>query len=190
MKLSTLPLLSLLGLATAQSLSDALKGYPDASQFSTHLGDISGDLNTTNGQEYTVLVPTNEAFRDFATRTGQNFSSLSQDQRRTYLEYHVLVGSLTSANFSSPQGITVPTLLKNVQYNNRTAGPGLIQKYGAAANGQVLFIDAFRSGSSKFRVRRQADAVGLQIRGGLAENASLTAIDGTWNGGKFQTINQ
>jgi hypothetical protein len=192
MKYSLLSLLSFLSLAATQDLAKALQGYPEASQFTTTLSDLTGDLNTTKNQKYTILVPTNQAFKDFAAKFGQAISSFPQDQRRSYLRYHVLVGALTSANFSSSKGLTVPTLLKDSKYNNRTAGSALIDKYGAQATGQVLFIakDLSTRAPNKFRVKRQTNPGGIQVRGGLAENATLTAIDGTWSGGNFQIVNQ
>jgi uncharacterized surface protein with fasciclin (FAS1) repeats len=192
MKTSTAAFLSLLSLTTAQDLATALQGYPEASQFATQLTDIAGDLNTTSSK-YTILVPTNQAFRDYAAKKGQSISSLALDQRQVYFRYHVLVGALTSSNFSAPRGLTVPTLLKGSQYNNRTAGTALTSKFGTQGDGQVLYIAKALDAASpaKFRVRRQTGAGGdAQVRSGLDSNTTLTAVDGTWSGGTFQIINQ
>ncbi|KAF2663352.1 FAS1 domain-containing protein [Microthyrium microscopicum] len=187
MKLQSV-LLTTIGLASAQDLLSALSGYPDTSTFATYIPEIANDLNTTAGQKYTVLIPSNEAFTKFAARHGA-IDTLPADTRKAYLRYHVLASSLTSTNFSQPQGLTVPTLLTDTKFNNRSAGDALTKIYGERAAGQVLYIAKNVNATSgyAYRVRRQSSG-NTEVRGGLASDSQLTAIDGTWSGGTFQLI--
>jgi hypothetical protein len=78
------------------------------------------------------------------------------------------------------------------QYNNRSAGAALSANFSnpASANGQVVFIQSgLQSSSKKFRVRG-AGLQSLVVRSGLSSDANLTALDGIWDGGMFQMIDQ
>jgi hypothetical protein len=192
--------LSLLSFTTAQDLVSALSLYPETSNFRDRVSDFLDALPANLQRNFTLLVPSNTALKTFYDANGRNLSDLPIETRHAYLRYHVLVGELTSAKFSAAaadRGLTVPTLLKDQKYNNRSAGPELTALFGSNADGQVLFIakdlSATGTGSSKkakrFRVR-QVEAGGQQVRGGLGENATITAVDGVWQYGRFQIVDR
>jgi len=128
---------------------------------------------------------------------GVPVNSLTVEQLEPLLSYLVLVGNLTTVNFTGPQGLTTPSFLTGPTYNNRTAGPALGVADGNTTdphNGQVVFIQAApnpSSGSKRFTVRQGTQAgVPAQevVQGGLGHKINMTAIDGFWNGGVFQIV--
>jgi hypothetical protein len=146
--------------------------------------------------QQTVLVPNNDAFTKLEKKLGVPVNSLTVEQLEPILSYLVLVGSLTTVNFTAPQGLTTPTFLTGPTYNNRTAGPALGVADGDTSNpnnGQVVFIQAAPSppsGSKRFTVRQGTQAKAPQeiVQGGLGHKINMTAIDGYWNGGVFQIV--
>jgi len=118
--------------------------------------------------------------------------SLSAADLEALLQYHILVGKLTAANFSQPSGLTVPSLLTGEKYDNRSAGPELSSSFENTehVNGQVVYISsAGQSGSRKLTLR-QSGTPDLQVRSGLGAEADLTPLDGVWDGGMFQEVGQ
>jgi uncharacterized surface protein with fasciclin (FAS1) repeats len=126
----------------SQDLSAALSNYPDASTFQGLIKLVPGEFlsllpsglkpNSSNG--VTVLIPSNTAFSSFLNATNTtNVVNVPVDQLVNILHYHTMYAKLSSANFSSPGGLIVPTLLKDQKYNNRSAGADLINQYGADA---------------------------------------------------------
>jgi uncharacterized surface protein with fasciclin (FAS1) repeats len=134
--------------AEAQSFLTAISQFPQLSNFTTLMYDnpgLAGALLTSNATsltQITVLVPDNSAFNKLETKLGAPIGSLSVQQLEPILQYHVLVGGLTTNNFTVQNGTTVPTYLNGPLYNNRSAGAAL-GSTGATNdphNGQVVFI--------------------------------------------------
>ena len=180
---------------TQASLLAAVSKYPDLSAFSGILSGFPGILPTLLGGSsngVTVLVPTNAAITKFL---GQgNVTDISQfpvAQLQTVLRYHILAAKLKTENFTLPRGLTIPTILKDVLYNNRTAGKGITDLYGPDATGQVLFVQKDPIAKpSKFKVRQSLSGSSASLRAGLAQVATLTAVDGVWDGGYFQVVDK
>ncbi|KAB5554686.1 fasciclin domain-containing protein [Coniochaeta sp. 2T2.1] len=181
----------------AQDLSTALQKYPEVSTFQNLISQVPGGAssllpsglspNSTKG--VTVLVPSNEAFSTFLNATNTaNVTDVPLDQLVNVLFYHIMYAKMTSANFSAPGGVIVPTLLKDEKYNNRSAGAELVNIYGAdEAQGNVLFISKDPINPVKFRVRQQQDD-SVALRGGMGQGGSINAIDGVWDLGYFQIV--
>lgn len=115
-----------------------------------------------------MLVPDNSAFDKLEVSLGAPIGSLSVQQLEPILQYHLLVGKLTTNNFTVQNGTTVPTLLNGPKYNNRSAGAALGSS-GAANdphNGQVVFIEATSAESTRFIVRQLASPIAI-VQGGL-----------------------
>jgi len=172
-------------LVQGQNLSVALQGYPDLSSFRQVLDQYPSLFssiisNTTQG--VTVLAPTNEALQKYVEENGQ-LASIPLSSLKDVMAYHVMATRLTSANFTDPHGLTVPTFLEGPQYNNRTPGSDLTRIYGPGATGQVLFVQQDPS-----VVTPGSNSIG--VRGGLGQNVNLTAIDGQWDLGYFQIIDE
>lgn len=186
-------------LVLAQDLPTALANYPETSTFQGLIGQVPGGVsgllpsglspNSSNG--VTLLIPSNSAFSTFSNGTNSvNITSLPLDQLLDILLYHIMYAKLTSANFSSPDGLIVPTLLNGQQYNNRSAGAELIKLYGAdAAQGNVVYISQEPINPVKFRVRQQQNS-GVALRGGMGQGATMNAVDGTWDFGYFQILDR
>lgn len=194
MKLSLASVISFLSLTNAQSLLAALQTYPQCSQFLPFVPELLTVL-PPGASNYTVLIPSNTALQAF----GKDLAALPDDTRKTYLRYHILVGDLTADKLSAPRGLTIPTLLKDSLYNNRSSGPELKALYGDEADGQVVFIkkdltapgSAGGTGERKFRIRQVGGGGGAAaVRAGLAEAANLTAVDGKWDYGRFQIVDR
>lgn len=99
-------------------------------------------------------------------------SNLTIQQLEPYLEYHLLVGQVTSDNLTAANGITVPTYLTGQQFNNRSAGDALgsTGANGDVHNGQVVFLQAKQSpsqNSTKRFVVRQLENPTVNAQGGL-----------------------
>ncbi|GKT60441.1 fasciclin domain-containing protein [Colletotrichum tofieldiae] len=177
-----------------KSLSDALSKHADLSAFNQLLSSYPSIIdNVTAGAEnkITLLVPTNGALADFLKQSNaSDISQLPVDQVLTVFKYHTLDAPLTAMNFSSPRGITVPTKLRDELYNLRSPGPALISQYGDEAQGQVLYVSRDTINPAKLRVRQgsSSDDKTANLRAGLGQIAELTAIDGEWDGGYFQSI--
>jgi hypothetical protein len=139
-------------------------------------------------------VPDNDAFTKLETKLGAPVASLTVEELEPLLEYLVLVGALTSDNFTAPQGLTTPTFLTGPTFDNRTAGPALgVQAVGNTSdprNGQVVFIQAAPSDTSskRFTVRQGAQTAQQIVQGGLGHKVNMTAVDGYWDGGVFQIV--
>jgi hypothetical protein len=95
---------------------------------------------------------------------------------------------LKSTDFQASGGLTVPTQLKDPQYNNRTAGGQIIATYGPDATGQVVFVNKDPiAAPAKLKVRVLSGG-GASVRAGLAQTANITTIDGVWDGGYFHAV--
>ncbi|KAK2065461.1 fasciclin domain-containing protein [Colletotrichum caudatum] len=178
-----------------QSLSNELSKHADFSTFNKILASYPSIIdNVTAGAEnkITLLVPTNKAFVNFIKQSNaSDISQMSVDQVLTMFKYHTLDAPMTSKNFSSSKSITVPTKLQDPLYNLRSPGPALISQFGDKAQGQVLYVSRDAINPAKLRVRQgssSSDDKVASLRAGLGQNAELTAIDGEWDGGYFQSI--
>jgi uncharacterized surface protein with fasciclin (FAS1) repeats len=178
--------------ATQQSLATGLSPYADLSIFKSILDVFPGFISSVldGRSSVTVLIPTNQAITNFLAKS--NVTDLVQipvSTLHTVFKYHIMDAALKATNFSKPGGITVPTLLRDSQYNNRTAGAELTKIFGSQATGQVLFVqkDSIPV-ASKFRVRQSTQGPNANLRGGLAQTGLLTSVDGSWDGGVFQVI--
>lgn len=169
---------------------NALTGYPGLSTFRGLLSDNSSILDTVlqnNDGKVTVLVPDNDAFAKFTATFGQ-LSTISSERLLAILKYHILVSELTTSNFTVNGGITIPTLLQDEKYNNRSAPAQLATQFGTRANGQVVFASLSPNNLTQIKIR-QSEAEDVAVTGGLATQGELNTIDGVWEGGIFQAIN-
>jgi uncharacterized surface protein with fasciclin (FAS1) repeats len=182
----------LLRFAGAQTFLSAISAYPQLSNFTSLLTSnpslASSLLSGSASSPETVLVPDDGAFLSFEEATGQPVSATAQDILEPLLHYHVLSGSFSAQDFDQPEGITIPTGLTGPIYNNRSAGSALSSVGASNRNhdGQVVFI-APKTTSTSFTVR-QLSSPGSFVQSGLAHQANLTAIDGSWDGGRFQIV--
>ena len=117
-----------------KSLTDALNGQTNASEFATLLNTY-GDLyaNLSFQQDITLLVPSNDAFAKipYMQLLNSAFEANQSDVVRAVLEYHVLPG-LHPANSFNGSFSFVPTWLQNSSYTNVTGGAviGGVQQAG------------------------------------------------------------
>lgn len=190
----------LLSLVGAQSLpkelSDAISGYPTLSVFRSLIDAAPQGLTQTFSEkstDITVLVPTNDAIEKYLENAGvTDVTALDEDDIQTFFSYHIMAASLQSSDFDEPRGKTVPTLLQSSEFNNRTAGPDLVQDFGKQATGQVVFASKVDQ-SNKREKRQQIKGDEVNLRSGLAQDVKMTAIDGKWgpkNANTFQVVNR
>jgi hypothetical protein len=176
---------------TQASLSSALANYTELSAFNGILGQFPQLLSAVlDGKQtgVTILIPTNNAFTKFIQDSAvTDISQLPLGQLQNIFKYHVMDARLKSQDFNAPRGLTVPTILKESQFNNRTAGPALQAMYGLEAIGQVLFVSKDPLSRAKFKIR-QTTSSSAHLRAGLAQTASLKSVDGEWDGGYFQIV--
>ncbi|RGP66192.1 transforming growth factor-beta-induced ig-h3 [Fusarium sporotrichioides] len=136
----------------------------------------------------TVLIPTDTAIESYLNASGvSHVTELNQTDLQVFFSYHVLSVSLTSTDFEEPRGLTIPTLLQNSQFNNRSAGPQIQTQFGKGADGQVIFA------SGKKRSKRAHGRPNIILRAGLDQNVKMTALDGSWgtnNVNSFQIVHQ
>src|SRR5438045_3324912 len=104
----SIALLYLLSCASAQSFYAAISNYPQLSNFTVfyqnnfHLASLL--LTNLPANPRTVLVPNNNAFTNYEREHGYSVTALSEPELESLIRYHVLIGSLTSTNFSRPRG--------------------------------------------------------------------------------------
>ena len=190
-------IVALSALTGAQSpgkeLQSALQPYSSLSTFRSLLDAAPNSLDAvvSDRTNITVLIPTDDAIADYLNKTGiTDLTKITSNELQNFLSYHTLTASLQGSDFSD-RGETVPTLLKDEKFNNRTAGEFLQQAFGKDATGQVLF--ATKEGDSVSKRKRQDAGAKVQLRAGLAEDAEMTAVDGAWgpnNGSTFQIVNK
>lgn len=185
-------------LAFSQSLLDATASYSQLSTFrALLLASPALALNYTrsegSGSQKTLLLPSNIAFDTYFSVFGTEFTSLPPATLAATFAYHTLNASYTSTNFKSNDGVLAQTRLSEDKYNHRNG-----------SGGQVLFIgDSGSTGGSgkrdappgsTFKVfplgGRQDNQMGstANVTSGLGSTVVLHAVDGTWDGGKFQIV--
>ncbi|KAF5025382.1 hypothetical protein F66182_2547 [Fusarium sp. NRRL 66182] len=187
-----------LGLASAQTLTEqltsAVSNYTSLSLFSSLIGAAPQAFDQTLSDKdanITILIPTNDAIQKYLGSSGvSDVTELSLADMQTFFSYHVLSASLVSSDFNNPRGLSVPTLLDDSQFNNRSAGPQIRSQFGEEAGGQVVFA----STESRDGKRAVDDISGpiVNLRAGLAQDVKMTAVDGSWgarNVNTFQVVN-
>lgn len=182
--------------ASAQTLLDAISKYTELSTFTKLYGNntgLSGLLPSNSSISYTILIPSDLAFEAYEQQNSQSILLLAPSDLIAQFQYHILVGNHTSADFSQQsRGVTIPTLLTDEKYNNRSAGSALVDAAGSseAAKGQVVVVQGdtgSRPGKMKFFVRQDTQT---SVRSGMGEDAVMNAVDGVWEGGRFQIIDK
>ncbi len=174
----------------ASSLSAALAQYPSLSSFRQLVGNAPSVFDTLipiNSVGVTVLAPSNQAIQSYTSKHGP-LRNLSTAALKDILSYHVLVAPVTSANFTSPRGLTIPTMLAGTLFNNRTAGADLTTAFGPNATGQVLFIQQQLQASVGRVARQSLGTTNVQLQAGLAETANITVLDAPWSLGYFHMV--
>ncbi|KAM0541110.1 hypothetical protein ACHAPJ_013377 [Fusarium lateritium] len=186
--------LGLLALANAQTLPEDLTGaivnYSSLSLFRSLLSASPQTLTTSlsdRDTNITVLIPTNDAINSYLKSSGvSDVTELSQDDVQVFFKYHVLSASLVSKDFDSARGLSVPTLLDDSQYNNRTSGPQIESQFGDKATGQVVF--ASKEDRDEKRAEKDIDGPTVNLRAGLLQNVKMTAVDGSWGAKNVNTF--
>lgn len=199
-------ILGLVSLGVSQSFLTAISQFSQLSNFTTLMYNnpgLAGALLTSNATSLTkttVLVPDNSAFDKLEASLGAPIGSLTVEQLEPVLQYHLLVDELTTENFTVANGTTRPTFLAGPTYNNRSAGAALGSSgaEGDPHNGQVVFMQASEpeddpsvAGAKRFRLRQtNAQSERIEVQGGLGHVINMTAIDGYWDGGRFQIVDK
>ncbi|KAG8670671.1 hypothetical protein FPOAC2_07480 [Fusarium poae] len=184
--------------AIAQTLPEDLAGvisnYSSLSLFRSLLSSAPQALITSLSEKdnnVTVLIPTNNAIESYLkTSSVSDVTELNQTELQVFFSYHILSASLTSSDFDDPRGLSVPTLLQNSQFNNRSAGPQIESQFGKGSDGQVVF--ASRQGRNK-RADDDLGGPNIILRAGLAQDVKMTAVDGSWgtnNTNSFQIVDK
>jgi hypothetical protein len=190
--------LALLSLANAQDVSENLAGaiadYDSLSLFRSLLGaapQVLVETLSSQGTNVTVLIPTNNAIKSYLKDSGiSDITELNQTMLQVFFSYHTMAASLSSMDFDDSRGLSVPTLLKSEEFNNRTAGPQIQSQFGNNANGQIVFATRQRQGK-----RAGGDISGaiVNLRAGEEQNIKMTAVDGSWgakNASRFQIVDK
>lgn len=122
MHFTLLSLAALASAAAAQSLVDTFKSDPDLSTFS-EIGSKYPALvaNLESRNSTTILVPTNEAFSEWAPTALGKIIATSDAAVQALLAYHVLGAKVPASAFTTTPAF-VPTLLNSPAYTNVTGG--------------------------------------------------------------------
>ena len=179
-----------------EDLSSAIANYSSLSLFRSLLTFSPQALITSldsRDSNITVLVPTNEAIQSYLKESKiYDVTELNQTELQIFFSYHILSASLVSDDFEGDRGLSIPTLLQNMVFNNRSAGPQIQSQFGKEASGQVIFA-LKRDGKDK---RQQSEDMGgpnVMLRAGLAQDIKMTAVDGSWGSkdvNSFQVVDK
>ncbi|KAH7182376.1 FAS1 domain-containing protein [Fusarium flagelliforme] len=179
-----------------EELAGAIANYSSLSLFRSLLTAAPQALITSldnRDSNITVLVPTNEAIESYLKESKINdVTELNQTELQIFFSYHILSASLTASDFEGDRGLSIPTLLQDALFNNRSAGPQIQSQFGKEASGQVIFA-LKQDGKDK---RQQKDDMGgpnVMIRAGLAQDIKMTAVDGSWGAkdvNSFQVVDK
>ncbi|KAI9769219.1 MAG: hypothetical protein M1840_004348 [Geoglossum simile] len=184
-----LSFLSVLHTCASQSLIEATSSYPNLSNFTSLLRNYpvlsATFLNVT--RDATILVPSNAAFLDFQHRFGHSIETLDSKLIERILQYHTLNATVKAQDMTKPAGAVVGSQLVDKMYNDR----GKWAESNAKSPGQVVYISASAGGTLKRRglAAREGVATAAVTSGGGAI-ARLNAVDGVWDGGIFQVVDQ
>ncbi|KAF5642012.1 transforming growth factor-beta-induced ig-h3 [Fusarium sp. NRRL 52700] len=189
---------ALLSIASAQdvseSLASAIADYDSLSLFRSLLGaapQVLAETLSSQGSNVTILIPTDTAIKNYLKDSSiSDVTELNQTMLQVFFSYHSMAASLSSIDFDESRGLSVPTLLKSEEFNNRTAGPQIQSQFGNNADGQVVFASRERKGK-----RADGDISGaiVNLRAGEEQNIKMTAIDGSWgqkNASRFQIVDK
>ncbi|KAF5984881.1 transforming growth factor-beta-induced ig-h3, partial [Fusarium coicis] len=187
-----------LSLASAQGVSENLAGaiadYDSLSLFRSLLSaapQVLAETLSSQGSNVTILIPTDNAIKSYLTDSSiSDVTELNQTMLQVFFSYHSMAASLSSTDFDKSRGLSVPTLLKSEEFNNRTAGPQIQSQFGNSADGQVVFASRERKGK-----RADGDISGaiVNLRAGEEQNIKMTAVDGSWgekNASRFQIVDK
>ncbi|KAF4490177.1 Transforming growth factor-beta-induced ig-h3 [Fusarium agapanthi] len=190
--------LALLSLANAQDVSENLAGaiadYDSLSLFRSLLSaapQVLAETLSSQGSNVTLLIPTDNAIKSYLKDSSiSDVTELNQTMLQVFFSYHTMAASLSSMDFDDSRGLSVPTLLKSEEFNNRTAGPQIQSQFGNSADGQVVFASRVRKGK-----RADGDISGavVNLRAGEEQNIKMTAVDGSWgekNASRFQIVDK
>jgi uncharacterized surface protein with fasciclin (FAS1) repeats len=101
----------------AQDVVGALQANPELSTLLAAVQNADSSVldALTSGTPLTVLAPNNEAFRNLSTFLNVSAEDLLENEPvlTALLQYHVLVGTFTSADLSNRVGEVLPTALEN-----------------------------------------------------------------------------
>ncbi|PGH26771.1 hypothetical protein AJ80_01535 [Polytolypa hystricis UAMH7299] len=182
----------------AQTLIDALDGYPALSEFKSLLErnpnlvplltteDIS---NSSSPNRLTVLVPSNTAFAAYRDMHDPDIAGLPSTELQAVLQYHILTTDTPAIDLvtASPQRRVIPTELRQEQYNNRTGGAELEKSSSGAGSGdgQVVIFNTMEENEND---RKRQITGKLEVLSGLYKSVNLTILDGVWARGLFQMV--
>ncbi|SPJ80348.1 uncharacterized protein FTOL_08740 [Fusarium torulosum] len=178
-----------------EDLANAIANYSSLSLFRSLIITAPQALSqslSNKSSNITVLIPTNDAIKSYLHDSGvSDVTELNQTDLQIFFSYHTLSASLVSSDFDNPRGLSVPTMLDDSQFNNRSAGPQIQSQFGKDAGGQVVFA----SKEKNIGKRANKDLTGptVTLRAGLAQNVRMTAVDGSWgakNVNSFQVIHK
>ncbi|CEI67915.1 unnamed protein product [Fusarium venenatum] len=165
-----------------EDLAGAISNYSSLSLFRSLLSSAPQALITSLSEKdsnVTVLIPTNDAIKGYLKASSvSDVTELNQTELQVFFSYHVLSASLKSSDFDDPRGLSVPTLLQNSQFNNRSAGPQIESQFGKGSDGQVVF--ASRQDRNNKRADDDLGGPNVILRAGLAQDVKMTAVDGSW----------
>ncbi|KAG5655301.1 hypothetical protein KAF25_010453 [Fusarium avenaceum] len=191
--------LAFLSIANTQTLPEdlatAIANYSSLSLFRSLIVTAPQALSQSlsdKSSNITVLIPTDDAIKSYLKDSGvSDVTELNQTDLQVFFSYHILSASLASSDFDNPRGLSVPTMLDDSQFNNRSAGPQIQSQFGEDAGGQVVFA----SKEEKIGKRANEDFTGptVSLRAGLAQNVKMTAVDGSWgakNVNSFQVVDK
>ncbi|PGH03021.1 hypothetical protein GX51_04339 [Blastomyces parvus] len=189
-----LPLILFPAISHAESLAEALSGYPALSQFRSllqtkpNIARLLTGYSATSSQKFTFLVPGDDAFAAYRTANGgSEIADIQNSELEAILRYHVLSRSLPTAQvLTAPPGrLVIPTELIEEKYNNRSAGPALEleNETGDNNDGQVVIMSLQSAAGTRKRQQEELD-----VLSGLHRTVKMTLLDGEWDGGLFHMV--
>ncbi|KLJ05622.1 hypothetical protein EMPG_09331 [Blastomyces silverae] len=189
-----LPLILFPAISHAESLAEALSGYPALSQFRSllqtkpNIARLLTGYSATYSQQFTFLVPGDDAFAAYRTANGgSEIADIPTSELEAILRYHILSRGLPTAQLlTAPPGhLVIPTELMEEKYNNRSAGPALELKNETGDNddGQVVIMSLQSAAGTRKRQQEELD-----VLSGLHRTVKMTLLDGEWDGGLFHMV--
>jgi hypothetical protein len=180
-------------LVHSQSFTKALSAYPQLSNFTDLLQSnpalATALLNVT--KEQTILVPSNSAFSAYQSLSGQSIEALDPSTFQRIIQYHTLNATLKTGDLSggasAGRGVVVSSQLVDSRYNRR----GKWGDSNVKSPGQVVYIttaSAKASRSLELVVRQGASTA--TVDAGAGASAKMDVVDGIWDGGVFQIVDQ
>lgn len=151
-------------LAVSQTLNEALKSYPELSQFQNLIETYPQLVPQTNASsDFTILIPDDKAFADFEASGGNTIASLGLDTITNYFQYHTIDGGL---NLEQNKNILADTELTADKYNHRNG-----------SDGQVVVVSQ--------DTKNNTHAI---VKSGAGYSVGMNLINGSFQGGKFQIV--